>query len=89
MLADQPYLLVTTEHGARGVDLKKIDCVVLVGLPKKVDSYVHVAGRTAREGRRGMAISLVFSDEDQVRLDELRRELGIKIEKVDVRFLRA
>ena len=49
----QTPLLVTTEHSARGIDFKGIDCVFLIGLPKRVESYIHVAGRTAREGRKG------------------------------------
>ena len=50
-------LLVTTEHSVRGVDLKAVDVVFLLGLPTRLDSYVHIAGRTAREGRKGKAVS--------------------------------
>lgn len=85
--ADLP-LLVTTEYAARGLDFKNIDCVFLLGLPQRIDSYVHVAGRTAREGRRGRAVSLVFTEEERLRLDEFRRELGFKVQVVDLSFLR-
>lgn len=81
-------LLVTTEHGARGLDFKNIDCVFLLGLPQRVDSYVHVAGRTAREGRRGRAVSLLFTEEEMMRLDDFRKELGFKVEIVDLNFLK-
>ena len=47
-----------------------------------------VAGRTAREGRKGRAVTLVTEEEEVERLGTFGRELGIKIEKVDVRFLR-
>ena len=48
-------LLVTTEHSARGMDFKGVDTVFIVGLPARLDSYIHVAGRTARAGR-GMLV---------------------------------
>jgi len=80
-------LLVTTEHSARGMDFKAIDAVFLVGLPARVDSYVHVAGRTAREGRKGRAVCLLTQQEEFERLSSFGRELGIQIEKVDLRFL--
>jgi hypothetical protein len=86
-LADLP-LLVTTEHGVRGFDIKNIDCVFLLGLPLHVDSYVHVAGRTAREGRRGRAVSILFTEEEMMRLEDFRMELGFKVEVVDLNFLK-
>ena len=61
--------------------------VFLLGLPRRVDAYVHVAGRTAREGRRGLAVSLIAPGEEEERLDGFRSELGIKVEKVDLSFM--
>ena len=81
-------LLVTTELAARGVDLKGVDVVFMVGLPARLDSYVHVAGRSAREGKRGHAVSLLASEEEEARLDAFQKELGIKIERVDLKFLK-
>ena len=81
-------LLVTTEFSARGIDFKGIDCVILVGLPERLDSYIHVAGRTAREGRKGRAVCLLTRDGEAERLQDFGRELGIQIESVDVRFLK-
>ena len=81
-------LLVTTEFSARGIDFKGIDCVILVGLPERLDSYIHVAGRTAREGRKGRAVCLLTRDGEVKRLQDFGRELGIQIESVDVRFLK-
>ena len=70
------------------MDFKGVDAVFIVGLPSRVDSYIHVAGRTAREGRKGRAVTLVTEEEEVERLGAFGRELGIKIERVDVRFLR-
>ena len=70
------------------LDLKGIDCVLLMGLPQRADAYVHVAGRTAREGRRGRAVSLIFSEQDEARLGECKAELGIKVSSVDLKWLK-
>ena len=78
---------MTTEIGARGVDLKGVDCVVLLGLPRTLDGYVHVTGRTAREGRRGAAVSLIFSAEERERLEHFGRELGVRMPITDLGFL--
>jgi len=80
-------LLVTTELAARGVDFKAIDVVFMLGLPTRLDSYVHVAGRTAREGRKGHAISLLTSPQQEERFAQYKSELGLKAEVIDLRFL--
>eukprot|EP00908_Phaeocystis_cordata_P019602 Transcript_31135.p4 GENE.Transcript_31135~~Transcript_31135.p4 ORF type:complete len:92 (+),score=50.79 Transcript_31135:109-384(+) len=80
-------LLVTTELAARGVDLKAVDAVFMLGLPSRLDSYVHVAGRTAREGRRGHAVSLLTSAKEEEKFAQYKSELGLRVEVIDLRFL--
>uniref|UniRef100_A0A1I7SAR6 RNA helicase n=1 Tax=Bursaphelenchus xylophilus TaxID=6326 RepID=A0A1I7SAR6_BURXY len=50
-------LLVTTDVCARGIDIKELDYVVNVDLPKDIITYVHRIGRTGRL-QKGKAISL-------------------------------
>ena len=52
----------------------------MLGLPTRLDSYVHVAGRTAREGRKGHAIALLTSAQQEERFVQYKRELGLKAE---------
>ena len=63
------------------------DVVFMLGLPTRLDSYVHVAGRTAREGRKGHAISLLTSSQQEERFAQYKSELGLKAEVIDLRFL--
>ena len=63
------------------------DVVFMLGLPTRLDSYVHVAGRTAREGRKGHAIALLTSAQQEERFVQYKRELGLKAEVIDLRFL--
>lgn len=59
----------------------------MLGLPTRLDSYVHVAGRTAREGRKGHAIALLTSPQQEERFVQYKRELGLKAEVINLRFL--
>jgi superfamily II DNA/RNA helicase len=80
-------LIVTNEHSARGMDLKGIDAVIVLGIPQHVESYIHVVGRTAREGRKGKAFYMLSELDQMQRLNDFRKKLGMKIEEVDLRFL--
>ncbi len=52
-------ILVATDIAARGIDVDDISHVINYDLPFSTKDYVHRIGRTARAGRRGVAISLV------------------------------
>ncbi len=52
-------MLVTTDLGARGVDVARVNLVVATDLPRDAATYSHRVGRTGRFGSRGVAVSLV------------------------------
>jgi len=54
----QLRVLVATDVASRGIDVPSISHVFNVGLPMKVEDYVHRIGRTGRAGRMGLAITL-------------------------------
>lgn len=62
-------IIVATDVAARGLDIKDLTHVVNHSLPWDAESYVHRIGRTGRNGQKGIAFSLV--DTDQLHL--LRR----------------
>ena len=48
------------EYGiSRGIDFKNVSCVLNFDLPTTLRSYTHRIGRTARAGKKGMALSFV------------------------------
>lgn len=51
--------LIATDVAARGIDIPGISHVFLYDFPDDPESYIHRAGRTARAGAGGTAISLV------------------------------
>lgn len=53
------HVLVATNVAARGLDIPEITHVVNFDMPEETDSYIHRIGRTARMGRKGMAITFV------------------------------
>lgn len=58
-------ILIATDVASRGLHIEDISHVYNYEIPKDVDSYTHRVGRTARAGKKGNAISLVTSGEEQ------------------------
>jgi ATP-independent RNA helicase DbpA len=56
-------ILVATDLAARGLDIKEVEMVLNLGLPRKKEDYIHRIGRTARAGNKGKAVTLVPQDE--------------------------
>ncbi|CAM9105663.1 unnamed protein product, partial [Phaeothamnion confervicola] len=52
-------ILVTSAESARGLHFDNVDFVFLLGRPKGPDDYIHLAGRTGRQGRPGAVVSIV------------------------------
>lgn len=74
----QIKLLLTTDLAARGLDIPKLPGVVNFDLPTVTNTYVHRAGRTGRQGERGMVINL--GDDHDIRdLRKLVKDLDVDI----------
>ena len=57
-----PTLLVSTLASTRGLDLPDLSHVFILGVPegeRRVDAYLHIAGRVGRFGRGGKVISVL------------------------------
>lgn len=52
-------LLVATDVAARGIDIDDVSHIMNFDLPYSADTYLHRIGRTARAGKKGVAISFV------------------------------
>jgi ATP-dependent RNA helicase DeaD len=55
----QVSILVCTDVASRGLDVKDVSHVINYSIPRELESYVHRIGRTARSGKKGIAMSLV------------------------------
>jgi len=60
-------VLISTDVGARGLDIEDVAMVINWDLPGEPEEYTHRVGRTARAGKGGIAISFVTErDEERV-----------------------
>ena len=72
--------LVATDIAARGIDVSNLEYVIIYDMHKDFDQYVHRAGRTARAGNRGVAITLVTQFE-ALDLKKHARRAGLVFEE--------
>mmetsp|Transcript_2953 Transcript_2953/g.3876 ORF Transcript_2953/g.3876 Transcript_2953/m.3876 type:complete len:759 (+) Transcript_2953:90-2366(+) len=77
---ERPPLLVTSEDTARGLHFEQVDFVFLLKKPKSPDEYLHLAGRTGRQGKKGTVISIV-SYREAKSIQSWEKQLGIKLHK--------
>lgn len=55
--------LISSELGARGLDVDDVRYVIHLDMPQSSDRYLHRAGRCARAGKKGTSILLVEAGE--------------------------
>ncbi len=68
--------LVTTDLGARGLDVLDVTRVINFDMPTKPEDYVHRIGRTGRLERKGTAISFASVGKDTESLEAIKAYLG-------------
>lgn len=74
-------VLVSTDVGARGLDIADVAMVVNWDMPNEPEEYTHRVGRTARAGKGGVAVSFVTErDEERVlKIEERIRRLSVRV----------
>jgi ATP-dependent RNA helicase DDX54/DBP10 len=72
-------VLLVTDVAARGIDVPLLNNVINYSFPPLAKLFVHRVGRAARQGRRGVALSLVDPEELAYMLD-LQLFLGKPLE---------
>lgn len=75
-------VLIATDLASRGLDIPTIELVVNYNVPKRVDTYVHRVGRTARAGKRGLALNFVTPFDVEL-VHEIEEKIGHKLEKYE------
>ncbi len=83
-------VLISTNVISRGIDISTVTHVVNFDLPvtnndrSKADfaTYLHRIGRTARFGKKGIAINFVAGNADKQIMDQIQNYFGIKIDEL-------
>ncbi|KAA6383825.1 MAG: putative Eukaryotic initiation factor 4A [Streblomastix strix] len=74
-------VLITTDLLSRGIDVQQVSLVMNYDLPTEKEQYIHRIGRSARFGRKGIAINLV-TEEDGAQLQEIQKFYQTKVEEL-------
>jgi translation initiation factor 4A len=72
-------ILVSTDLLARGIDVQQTSLVMNYDMPKYHENYMHRIGRTARYGKKGVAINLVTNQEYKL-VKEIEKIYGVTVE---------
>lgn len=81
-------VLVATDVAARGLDIKDVDLVINFTIAFTGDEHVHRVGRTGRQDKTGLAITLVSAKEYNP-MSSIERYLKIRLTPRKVKGLEA
>ncbi len=76
-------ILISSDIGARGIDIEDITHVVNFDLPILAEEFVHRVGRTGRAERSGVAITF-FTEEEQEHFEAIEDLIKRKIEVLEL-----
>lgn len=80
-------ILIATDVAARGIDVPDITHVINYDMPRSADVYVHRIGRTARGGKKGIAISLIEAHDMEI-LGKVERYIKQPLKRRVIKELR-
>jgi len=76
-------VLVSTDVGARGLDIEDVAMVVNWDMPNEPEEYTHRVGRTARAGKGGLAVSFI-TERDEERVLKIEERIKTKLTEMDL-----
>lgn len=71
-------VLISTDVGARGLDIEDVAMVINWDMPNEPEEYTHRVGRTARAGKGGIAISFV-TEHDEGRMLQVEERISTSL----------
>jgi len=74
-------ILITTDLLARGIDVQQVSLVINYDMPTNPENYLHRIGRSARFGRKGVAVNFVTREQGAL-LRDLERMYDTEIKEM-------
>ncbi|MDD6467115.1 MAG: DEAD/DEAH box helicase [Erysipelotrichaceae bacterium] len=74
-------VLIASDVAARGLDIDHVDVVINYDLPIEQEFYIHRIGRTGRNGKEGIACTLISGSKEKLQLQRLCKYIRHNIEK--------
>ena len=71
-------ILLSTDLGARGLDIRAVEWVINYDFPRDYRDYVHRAGRAARGGERGNCLSILTQHSTE-QFKEMEKQVKAKV----------
>ena len=71
-------LLTASDIASRGLDIEEVTHIFSMNAPQEPEDYLHRVGRTGRNGKPGVAVSIVTKQELQ-RIKQYEKALKIKV----------
>ena len=56
-------VMICTDVASRGLDIRTVDIVINLDIPRDYKDYVHRIGRAARGNKRGMSVSFITEND--------------------------
>ncbi|XPV81437.1 MAG: ATP-dependent RNA helicase DbpA [Halarcobacter sp.] len=74
-------ILIATDIASRGLDIDDISLVINYDMARDLHTHTHRIGRTARAGKKGLAVSLLTS-KDENKKEFLEEKFNLNIEDI-------
>ena len=74
--------MVATDIFGRGIDIERVNIVFNYDMPDSSDQYLHRVGRAGRFGTKGLAVSMISTEDDETVLTDTQRRFEVKIENL-------
>lgn len=62
-------ILIATDLASRGLDVEGVKMVINFDAPKNIQDYIHRTGRTGRAGKKGLAITFLTNNNEDLFYD--------------------
>ncbi|KAJ1019457.1 hypothetical protein NDA16_004574 [Ustilago loliicola] len=80
--AQRVPVLIATDVGSRGLDIPDVELVINWDLPIAWQDYVHRVGRTARNGKKGFAVSFITERDIDV-IHSIEEKINTKLTQLE------